>query len=210
MWKIDNTSYPYAGIFTAAQLSLNFASRSITINQSTQITPQTPEGTPQQLQTIVKAIQQRTTKICAIAAVEDPANYLIDNCFIPDFQSTICELPECAPGLKLILKHHKHLFIMKSGKVEGTYHYIPIAGSPVKIPPRRIPAHFKEEVEAQIQSMLDNNIFEPSSSPWMSPAVFVKNKTGNIRLCVDSRELNKRTTCDTYPLPLPDEVHRTG
>ena len=103
----------------------------------------------------------------------------------------MCELLECAPGLKLILEHHKHLFIMKSGKVEGTYYYIPTADSPLKIPPRRTPAHFKVEVEAKIQSMFDNNIIEPSSSPWMSPAVFVKKKTGDIRLCVDYRVLNK-------------------
>ena len=40
----------------------------------------------------------------------------------------------------------------------------------------------------------------------MAPAVFVKNKTGEIQLCVDYRELNNKTTRDTYPLPLPDEV----
>ena len=40
----------------------------------------------------------------------------------------------------------------------------------------------------------------------MSPAVFVQKKTGEICLCVDYRELNKKTTCDTYPFPLPDEV----
>ena len=90
--------------------------------------------------------------------------------------------------------------------VEGTYHYIPTAGSPVKIPTRHVPAHFKEEMETQIQSMLDNNIIEPSNSPWMPPAVFVKKKTGDIRLCIDYRALNKRTTHDTYLLPLPDEV----
>ena len=87
-------------------LVLNFASRPIPINQSIQITPQTPESTPQELQPIVKAIQQRKTKICVIAAVEDPAIDLIDDCSIPDFQSTKCEQPECAPGLKLILKHY--------------------------------------------------------------------------------------------------------
>ena len=40
----------------------------------------------------------------------------------------------------------------------------------------------------------------------MAPAVFVKNKSGEIRLCMDYRELNKRTTKDTYPLPSPDVV----
>ena len=50
--------------------------------------------------------------------------------------------------------------------------------------------------------MLDNHIIELSRNPWMSPAVFVRKKTGDIGLCVDYRELNKRTTHDTYPLPL--------
>ena len=54
--------------------------------------------------------------------------------------------------------------------------------------------------------MLASHIIEESSSPWMSPAVFVKKKTGDIRLCIDYRELNKKTTRDAYPLPLPDKV----
>ena len=40
----------------------------------------------------------------------------------------------------------------------------------------------------------------------MAPAVYVRKKTGEIRLCVDYRELNKRTHKDDYPLPLIDEV----
>ena len=34
---------------------------------------------------------------------------------------------------------------------------------------------------------------------------FVRKKSGDIRLCVDYQELNKKTQ-DTYPLPLPVEV----
>ena len=48
--------------------------------------------------------------------------------------------------------------------------------------------------------MLDNHLIEQNSSPCLSPAVFV------ICLCVDYRELNKKTTCDAYSFPLPDEV----
>ncbi|KFD64072.1 hypothetical protein M514_12590 [Trichuris suis] len=37
--------------------------------------------------------------------------------------------------------------------------------------------------------------------------VFTRKKSGEIRFCVDYRELNKRTIKDAYPLPLSDEVH---
>ena len=40
----------------------------------------------------------------------------------------------------------------------------------------------------------------------MAPAVFIRKKTGDIRICVDYRELNKKTTKEAYPLPHLDEV----
>ena len=85
-------------------------------------------------------------------------------------------------------------------------HYIPTSGSPTRVPPWRIPAHYVEEVEQQIEEMLAQGIIEESSSPWMAPAMFVRKKTGDLCLCVDYRELNKKTVKDAYPLPLPDEV----
>lgn len=40
----------------------------------------------------------------------------------------------------------------------------------------------------------------------MAPAVFVPKRTGQVRICVDYRELSKCTARDSYPLPLPDKV----
>jgi len=54
--------------------------------------------------------------------------------------------------------------------------------------------------------MLDQGIIKESNSPWMAPIVFVRKKTGDFQLCVDYRELNKKTTRNAYPLLLPDEV----
>ena len=54
--------------------------------------------------------------------------------------------------------------------------------------------------------MLEKGVIEESCSPWTAPAVYVRKKTGEIRLCVDYRVLNKQTQKDAYPLPLIDEV----
>ena len=54
--------------------------------------------------------------------------------------------------------------------------------------------------------MLEQGIIEQSSSSWMAPAVFVPKKSDDLRLCIDNSELNKKTTKNAYPLPLPDEV----
>ena len=58
----------------------------------------------------------------------------------------------------------------------------------------------------QLETMLDQGIITHSKSLWMAPAVFVPKTSGQLRICVDYRELNKCTTKDSYPLPLPDEV----
>ena len=95
---------------------------------------------------------------------------------------------------------------MSPGSTTVSEHFIPTSGTPVRVPPRRIPANYRLEVEKQIQTMLKEGIIEESSSPWSIPAVFVHKKTGDIRICVDYRELNKRTVKDAYLLPHPDEV----
>ena len=40
--------------------------------------------------------------------------------------------------------------------------------------------------------MLDNHVIEESTSSWVAATVFVKKKTGEIRVCVDYSELNKK------------------
>ena len=42
-------------------------------------------------------------------------------------------------------KYHQ-LFCTRPGYTENAWHYIPTAGNPVKVPPRRIPAHYRAEV----------------------------------------------------------------
>jgi len=65
-----------------------------------------------------------------------------------------------------------------------------------------LPEELKNELDRQIDSMIKAGIIEPSKSAWGSAPVFVKKKTGEWRLCLDYRQVNKRMESDAYPIPL--------
>ncbi|GJW04458.1 putative reverse transcriptase domain-containing protein [Tanacetum coccineum] len=44
------------------------------------------------------------------------------------------------------------------------------------------------------------------SSPWRAPLLFVKNKDGSFRMCIDYQELNKLTVKNRYPLLRIDDL----
>ena len=73
----------------------------------------------------------------------------------------------------LIDNQYKYLFRTYPGNTTMAEHFIPMTGTPVKVPPCRIPANYRSEVENQIQTMLQEGVIKECSSPWMAPAVFV-------------------------------------
>jgi hypothetical protein len=46
----------------------------------------------------------------------------------------------------------------------------------------------------------------PSSSPFASSVVLFKKKDGTMCMCIDFRELNKKTIKNQYPIPRIDEL----
>ena len=41
------------------------------------------------------------------------------------------------------------------------------------------------ELRMQIQELLDKEYIWPSVSPWGAPVLFIKNKDGTFRMCID-------------------------
>ena len=74
-----------------------------------------------------------------------------------------------------------------------------------KVPNQLAPVEMKE-LATQLQDLLDKGMIRPSTSPWGAPVLFVKNKDGSMRLCIDYMELNKLTIKNKYPLPRIDDL----
>ena len=49
------------------------------------------------------------------------------------------------------------------------------------------------ELKMQLQELLEKKYIRSSVSPWGAAVLFVKNKDGTLRLCIDYRQLNKVT-----------------
>jgi len=61
--------------------------------------------------------------------------------------------------------------------------------------------------EKEIQNLLKAKIIIPLRySKWIANLVDVRKKNGEIRLCVDFRNLNKCSKKDNYPLPKMDHL----
>lgn len=76
---------------------------------------------------------------------------------------------------------------------------------PVVYRPYRMAVKEKEIVRSMIDELLENDIIRPSTSAYASPVILVKKKTGDYRLCIDYRALNKKTVKENYPMPLIDD-----
>lgn len=111
--------------------------------------------------------------------------------------------------LENLLKQHSSLFagnLSELRAVVGVMHEINTTGSPVFQRMRRVPNSLKPTVKAKIDEMLAHGIIKESSSPYASPIVIVPKKNGEIRICVDYRQLNAVTIKDRFPLPRVDDT----
>ena len=104
-----------------------------------------------------------------------------------------------------LLHEYREAFALSPGEIGLTNRFThkidtgsekPLAVAPYKTSPEK-----RKVTNQLVQELLDTNIIKPSCSPWASPIVLVKKKTGDWRFCVDYRRLNSITKKDHYPLP---------
>ena len=80
------------------------------------------------------------------------------------------------------------------------------AAIPFKQSQRRIPPAMIDEVRSNIEQLAASGIIRPSHSPLASNVVLVRTHDGKLRMCVNYRQLNKRTIHNSYALPRIEEI----
>jgi hypothetical protein len=107
----------------------------------------------------------------------------------------VCEYPDVFPDDLPSMPPDRDIeFVLKLQP--GT---APISKRPYRMPPKEL-----AELKNQLQELLDKGYIRPSSSPWRSPALFVKKKDGSSWMFVDYRPLNAVSIKNKYPLPRID------
>jgi hypothetical protein len=116
---------------------------------------------------------------------------------------------EARDSVHEFILEHRDLFAWTPqdlGKTSLVMHKIFTAEAPpVKQKAYRTSPMEKDFLENEIADMLAGDIIRPSSSPWSSPVVLVKQKD-KIRFCIDYRKLNTVTKKDNYPLPIINDL----
>ena len=112
--------------------------------------------------------------------------------------------------VNFLLNKHRKLFAEKMselGMATAIKHKINTGASlPINLPNRRTPHALRVVVKTQIEEMERHNIIRESTSPYAAPVVMVPKKGGEMRFCIDYRQLNKATIKDKYPLPRIDDT----
>ena len=113
-----------------------------------------------------------------------------------------------------IANEFRHVFSSSEwdlGKCDATSHKIDVhpGSKPIKIPNRRMPLHYKEDLQSKLDVFLEKDLIAPCHSPYSSPAMLVPMKKGNIRLVIDYRRLNKQTVKSSWPIPSIEENFHT-
>ena len=76
---------------------------------------------------------------------------------------------------------------------------------PIKQAPRRMRVEVEEQVIAETKKLIDAGFVREETYPtWLANIVPVRKKNGQIRVCIDFRDLNKACPKDDFPLPIPE------
>lgn len=95
------------------------------------------------------------------------------------------------------------------GCLQGEHHIsINPEAKPIVHPFRKIPISLLDKLKAELERMKQLNVIDKIEEPtdWVSSLVIVEKPNGQLRVCLDPRDLNKAIKRHHHPMPTVDEI----
>ena len=108
-----------------------------------------------------------------------------------------------------IIEEYKDVFEGDLATLEGKQH---LAVDPTVLPnvspSRRVPFAIKPKLKTELERLTDIGVLMPVDEPsdWVSNLVIATKESGDLRLCLDPKQLHKALKRERYPLPIIDDV----
>ena len=95
------------------------------------------------------------------------------------------------------------------GSLKGEYDIkVDLSVPPVQHARRKVPIESKAAIEEAIDYMVQQDILEPQiePTPWVSSVTYPVKYTGEVRPCLDVRDLNKAIICENHKPQTVEEI----
>ena len=101
------------------------------------------------------------------------------------------------------------MFKRQLGCFPGVFH-IKVDGTvrPEVTPTQRISTALKEKFKTELAQLEELGVISPvdKPTPWVSSIVITTKKSGDLRICIEPRPLNKALKRGRYQLPVLDDI----
>ena len=76
------------------------------------------------------------------------------------------------------------------------------------MPPRKVPIALKDELKAELDTMVKNGVITPIQEPtdWVNSIVIVEKRNWKLRICLDPRPLNRAIKKEHFQLPKTENI----
>ena len=108
-----------------------------------------------------------------------------------------------------LIKKYPGVFSDGVGLLEGEYHIrLDSQVTPVQHAPRRVPVAYRESLQKSLDDLVGEDVLAPVTSPmkWVNSMVAVPNPDGQMRICLDPKDLNEAVQREHYQIPTIEEV----
>lgn len=123
--------------------------------------------------------------------------------------TTTSDGPLTSPSNHDFLEIYADVFDGGQGNLPGTAHLeVDPTVTPVTSPSGRVPLAMKAKVKEELKRLTERDVITPVEEPtdWTSRMLIATKRSGELRVCIDPRPLNKALKRERYPLPVMEDI----